>query len=408
MNLALLQGIAFVVQGITTDSTGAPIPDVEVSVLALGVRVHTNQRGAFRLSLTAAGTYVVRLRRIGYRTTEIEVAATRPLVSLRPIVLHAVAEQLPDIAVEAELPTPTFYLRARSQVSARFFPFGPRYERWDPQGAALSGAAFLAVHHLPPGGSYLRLVGWYDSPSGKTSWHMVGLGGCPTADDLPVATAWSGLSDFLLLLDRSGTVWTQRIQDRNELGVCHRELSLGSSRTLLSAGPMFGGWVVATQDSGSSVHLTLYSSVGETLWDTIPPPFLRSRRALQRAHFTGTDLGATIASDSWPFEWTEVNASGGLRFTARPFTSPADSIRYAGWTAFPVLPIPNGFVQSLASPGALEGRIVLYNILGKRISVSQLAGAPAFVASDPPRRRLVGFRFSSAGRSRAEIVEYEY
>jgi hypothetical protein len=170
---------------------------------------------------------------------------------------------------------------------------------------------------------------------------------------------------------------------------------------------MLGGWLVAGFDSAGTAHLTLYSATGERLWDTTPPPFLNSRQALERAHMAGTTLGATIASASWPFEWAEVDASGGLRIRARPFAA-SDSIQYAKWTALPVLPITNGFVQTLTNPGAGQRRIVLYDLPGRPISVSQLAGAPGFVASDPHRRKLIGLRYSSAGRGRAEIVEYDY
>jgi hypothetical protein len=119
-------------------------------------------------------------------------------------------------------------------------------------------------------------------------------------------------------------------------------------------------------------------------------------------------LGATIASETWPFEWAELNASGGLRVKVRPFATTEDSISFSHWIALPVLPIENGFVQTLTGPGAAERRIVLYDVLGRVISVSQTAGAPGFIASDPSRRKLIGLRFSSAGKNRAEVVEYVY
>lgn len=65
-------------------------------------------------------------------------------------------------------------------------------------------------------------------------------------------------------------------------------------------------------------------------------------------------------------------------------------------------------MQTLTNPGAGQRRIILYDLLGRPISVSQLADAPGFVASDPYRRKLIGLRYSSAGRGRAEIVEYDY
>lgn len=402
-----LQGTPSVIEGSTVDSGGAPIPDVEVTVVALGLSVRTSPQGTFRLTIPSAGTYAVRFRRIGYRAQVIEVAATRPVVALPPIVLGAVPEQLAELAVEGRLLSPTFYLRASFQISGKF-QSGPRYQSWETRGAALSPNALLAIRHLAPGGAFLRLHGWYDSPNKSTSWYMIGVGGCPDAFDLPLAAAWRGLSDTLLLLDRSGAVWGKRVHHLDSHGTCHRKTTVGAGRVLVNGGPMLGGWLVAVLDSAGRARLMLHSATGETIWDTTPPPFLNSRQALERAHVASTTLGATIASDVWPFEWAEVNASGGLRIRARPFQALTDSIRYARWTALPVLPITNGFVQTLTNPGAGQRRIVVYDLLGRPISVSQSAGAPGFVASDPYRRKLIGLRYSSAGRGRAEIVEYDY
>jgi len=402
-----LQGTPSVVEGSTVDSTGAPVPDVEVAVVALGLSVRTSQRGTFRLTLLSAGTYALRFRRIGYRALVIQVAATRPVVSLPPIVLKAVPEQLPELAVEGKLPSPTFYLRASFHVSAKF-QSGPKYQTWETRGAALSPNALLAIRHVAPAGAFLGLYGWYDRPTSRTSWYMIGTGGCPHLLDVPLAAAWQGWSDTLLLLEQSGAVWARRIPHLDAYGPCHRKTTVGAGRAIINGGPMLGGWLVAGFDSAGTARLTLYSATGQVTWDTTPPPFLNSRQALERAYMAGTPLGATIASAAWPFEWAEINATGGLRIRARPFATSTDSMQYARWTALPVLPIVNGFVQTLTNLGAGQRRIVVYDLLGRPISVSQSAGAPGFVASDPHRRKLIGLRYSSAGRGRAEIVEYDY
>ena len=403
----LSQGTSAVVEGSTVDSSGAPVPDVEVAIIALGLSLRTSRQGTFRLTIPSAGTYAVRFRRIGYRALVIQVAATRPLVSLPPIVLRTVPEQLPELAVEGKLPSPAFYLRASFHVSAKF-QSGPKYQTWETRGAALSPNALLAIRHVAPVGAFLGLYGWYDRPTTRTSWYMIGTGGCPHLLDLPLAAAWQGWSDTLLLLNQSGVVWARRIPHLDAFGPCHQKTTLGVGRAIVNGAPMLGGWLVAGFDSAGRARLTLYSTTGQIIWDTTPPPFLDSRQVLERAHMAGTNLGATIASDSWPFEWAEVNSSGGLRIRARPFVSSTDSVQYARWTALPVLPIVNGFVQTLTNPGAGQRRIVLYDLLGRPVSVSRSAGAPGFVASDLYRRKLIGLRYSSAGRGRAEIVEYDY
>lgn len=55
------------VHGVARDSTGTPIPGVEVAVVGSGIRARSNDSGVYRLSGLAPGPATLTARRIGYR-----------------------------------------------------------------------------------------------------------------------------------------------------------------------------------------------------------------------------------------------------------------------------------------------------------------------------------------------------
>ena len=68
--------------------TGSPVPDAEVYLTEIGRRGHTNSSGELRLAGIPAGTYQVRVRRLGFAATSLlvplEQDSTRLAVLLRP------------------------------------------------------------------------------------------------------------------------------------------------------------------------------------------------------------------------------------------------------------------------------------------------------------------------------------
>lgn len=396
---------ALVVEGRVVDSAGMPIQDAEITAVELGLSTRSAADGTFRLRVSRSGTYSLRVQRIGYEAKVIQ-AQVNGRVSLPQIRLRAVPQHLPDLAVEAKLPMPTFTLRPSMFVMRRLYSRA-LYWTWETHGAALSPNALAAIRYLEPMGPMLVTYGWYENISRTSGEFTVSSGACPRKDDFPLATAWVGLSDSIVMLYRSGDVWQQRRGHGLTTGACLRRPKLVVTDSILNAGPMLGGWLVISRDTSNRPHLSLHSTVGVE-WATSPPSFLRSESDLRLAHIAPTALGATIAAPHWPFEWVEVNASGEARVQSRPFARLTDSSKYSRWTALPVLPITNGFVQTLLGPGARDRQIVVYTLLGRPIGLTQIAGAPGLIASDLLRRKLLGLRFSSAGKSRAEVVEYGY
>lgn len=61
------------VHGVVRDSTGVPIPGVEVAVAGSGMRSRSNDSGAYRIAGLAPGPATITARRIGYRASQEEV-----------------------------------------------------------------------------------------------------------------------------------------------------------------------------------------------------------------------------------------------------------------------------------------------------------------------------------------------
>lgn len=392
-----------VVEGRVADSSGRPLRDVEVSVPALGTTTRTGGQGTFRV-VVPPGSHSVRFRLIGYFGRIVDITVTGRFTMLPPVVLRTVPEQLPELVVEGRIAKPTVNLHSVIRLSAQF-KIGAPYAVWDTRGASLSTESLVALRLRSPGGPLLRLYGWHDPSNGPSSWRMIGTGGCPKIGELPLAAVWTGASRDMLLLNGSGEIWLQRYWSRGPR--CVRAMTIGRGQAILNATAMLDGWLVLAIDSGGAASLTHWSSAGTVRWKRSPPPFLRTRRDLEEAHLASTPLGATVASHRAPFQWIEIDRWGESRSVAS-VALPLDSLQLHRWTALAVLPIVDGFIQTITSPGAGERRLVVYDVLGTIVSMSGAQGAPGLIASDPTHRRLIGLRYSSAGRGRAEVVAYEY
>lgn len=91
--------------GIVTDSDGVAIPSAEVFVVAFGVVVYTDEKGAFRLPALPPGDHELRVRRIGFhprtRTLSVQQGESwQLLVSLDPAPVT-----LTPVGVTAPAPT---------------------------------------------------------------------------------------------------------------------------------------------------------------------------------------------------------------------------------------------------------------------------------------------------------------
>ena len=97
--LAALPGTADTVQGRVTDTTGAPLPAVAVSITELDRRTLTDASGAFAFAQVPAGRYTLVARRLGFAPQTVSV--TVPLAAPLVLTLRPAAFELPAVVVTA-------------------------------------------------------------------------------------------------------------------------------------------------------------------------------------------------------------------------------------------------------------------------------------------------------------------
>jgi hypothetical protein len=99
--LAAAQSSA-VLAGVVRDSSGRPIPGVEVRMVGFDAETRTNDSGGFRMSGLPLGRATVSVRRMGFGPTTTEVRLRSGRTDSLVFVLTAVAAILPGMLVEDE------------------------------------------------------------------------------------------------------------------------------------------------------------------------------------------------------------------------------------------------------------------------------------------------------------------
>ena len=79
------------------------------------------------------------------------------------------------------------------------------------------------------------------------------------------------------------------------------------------------------------------------------------------------------------------------------------------WKGFAVLPVKNGFIQTLESPRVQQGLFVLYDIAGRPVEVMRRFGSSVLVVSAPEIRMLLGYQCNTPrGGSFARLFMSRY
>jgi hypothetical protein len=87
------------ITGVVRDSTGAPIPDADVSIASSHLLTRTNDAGRFLLNRVDVGRAELMVRRLGYFPHNSEIDVRSGLNDTVVIVLNAQALELPGVAV---------------------------------------------------------------------------------------------------------------------------------------------------------------------------------------------------------------------------------------------------------------------------------------------------------------------
>ncbi len=395
------------IEGLVTDTAGAPVPQAEVTLVEVGASTMTTPDGRFRLMVASKGTYALRVRRVGFIARVIQVVASSPSVALKPIVLRAAPVVLEGLTVEGRVPRPAFALRVGTYIN-RMSHHDASYYVWDTHGAALSPNAFAVVNLASEGGSLILLT-WFQSLS--ASWHQFSAGaiGCPNPNDVPLASAWVGWTDTVRMLYPNGRIWKRRA-NVGLVSPCLLSGSVEGIESPINAGATLDGWLVVGKLADKKYGISLHKADGRAVWTRPLPTIFDDSTILKDVHVSRSRDGAIVASPRWPFPWVRVDTAGIISSSTTPTTlmELQDSAKYSKWQALSVLEIGSGYVQSLISPRGVDRMILLYDAVARTFAATRQSGAPALLASDIERRTVIAIRFSAAGRGRGEIVEYEY
>ena len=155
-----------VVSGIVKDAVGAPIPEVEVGVVAgerLQQFVITGPDGKFLLSGVKAGVVPIRFRRLGYAMQYMEVDARNAASSTLEIVLKTAPGELEDVMIAAN---DQARLREFYEHKAQRSSYAKFYEQDEirRRGVMYASELFrsmpgMSMRNAPGGGNTIRIRG---------------------------------------------------------------------------------------------------------------------------------------------------------------------------------------------------------------------------------------------------------
>ena len=399
------------ISGRVVDDSAHGLVGAEVVVLASQLKALTGPDGQFRLERVPVGRRSILVRAIGFLPHSRVVDVDSGGVSLGVVTLHAAVTLLPELEVTAKIPTPTFGLG-----------FGTNLESM--MNCSWCGRA---IDHLPFGASmtedglYLALslrFGKSAPPSIDFRERQVGLGGflppqsrslkCNTRSR-PVATRIDGATARVLY--STGAVWVGSLQLRSV--ECFPAIPLRLDGVTLSAAPLALGWVVAVEDSAELTHLKRFNDFGRLFW-TIPlAAVLGATTRVKHVILAPTSLGVTVSLTESPFSWAMVDSAGAVLLQSSPFTgqtsgSTLERLELEKWKGFAVLPVKNGFIQTLEGSRPQQGMFVLYDVAGRPVKVMRRFGVSVLIASMPDMRMLLGYLYNSPWGGSSRLFMYRY
>jgi hypothetical protein len=167
------------------------------------------------------------------------------------------------------------------------------------------------------------------------------------------------------------------------------------------------------EDRAGSATLVNISDFGRRLWTLPLEAVFATDKPVRNVILAPARGGVTVALTEAPYTWTLVDSSGSVTLRSFPLTGArTDSLlrRAAAerWKAYAVLPVQDGFVQTLESPGVTKGLFVLYDILGRPVRVMPRVGTSVLIASAPDLRMLLGYRYKSPWGGRSTLFMYRY
>jgi hypothetical protein len=218
-----------------------------------------------------------------------------------------------------------------------------------------------------------------------------------------VAAAFVSADSIVELIDASGP----SLVHISLSGTCSQQ-TIGDSGVQVIAGSFEGGrWTVLFRHgpAGAEMMRIRFGESPKKLFD-----FLHSSRTpfdLEAAYVTANSIGTLHASMSWPFEWATLDTTGIITRASRAVeqdAKPSSDTTLVGWVGLPVLPIDDGFLQTLADPRSDHRVLVRYDQNGHIVRKAEMNVAFGILSTSPSQRLLLALRRSD----RNEIVVYRW
>lgn len=399
------------ISGRVVDDSSHALVGAEVVLLELRLRALTGPDGQFRLERVPLGTWSILVRAIGFLPHTRSVQLTGDAFPIGVLTLHQAAVLLPEIKVEAKIPAPAFALGFRTALDGA-------------ESCSVCGGLYSAAGaSMSDDGLYLvtnQRFGPKNPPVIDVRSRWIGLGdfggGGPKRQYLTCETRSRPLASrvdagIARALYADGTVWLQQVRPGS--WECLRSVLLFVGGRPLGAAGLGQGWVIAMEDHVGSASLIAVSDFGQPLW-TVPLALALAVDSVSLDLILAPARGGvTVALTDAPFTWALVDSTGTITLRSSPLMGlVADSLLQRAtrdrWKSYAVLPVRNGFVQTLESPRVGEGLFVLYDILGRPVKVMRRAGASVLLASVPEMRMLFGYQYNSPWGGRSRLFMYRY
>jgi hypothetical protein len=398
------------ISGRIVDDSARGLVGAEVILLASQLKAFTGRDGQFRLERVPLGPRSILVRAIGFLPYSRVVNVESRGVSLGVVTLHAAVTLLPEIEVTGKIPTPAFGLGFGTNLeSGANCPWCGRPINYLPFGASMTeDGLYLALSqrfgkNAPPSLDFRERPVGLSGFSFQFRWIQCNRKSRPVATRIDGATA--------RVLYSTGAVWLERLERWSD--ECFQAITLRLDGVPLGAAPLAMGWIVAVEDSAGLTHLRRFNDFGRLFW-TIPlATILGSTKQVKNVILAPASLGVTVSLTESPFSWAVVDSAGSVLLQSSPFTAQTgdtvlERLELEKWKGFAVLPVKDGFIQTLESPRPQQGMFVLYNVVGRPVKVMRRFGASVLIASRPKMRMLLGYQYNSPWGGSSRLFMYRY
>ena len=397
--------------GFVVDSARRPIAGASVTLLSTSASVTTGRSGRFSFRGIPPGRAQLSVRAVGYLPVIHDFDLARAAGRGDTVVLQAAPVQLRPLEVEGVLQQPTFNLAVEQNPGSE----GPLvFVARGPEGisAALSGFDGLVVfvgNFGYPGTGFpgMRRFGGpppLREPPGAPAGLDFAFNANPDSSQACPGATWSAIAAFadssarrFTFLTDLGQIWAAIIPGERPTP-CRQVQLLDLGGEALAASGDRAGWVVAVRRPDGPVVGRWRHSARLSFVARVDGLFDRTASLVAVTAVEGQTL---VARRDWPFGWVELDSTGQVTHRSQGDLAAVAASRLAlpqlsGWHAHQVLPIENGYIQTLEDGARSNRRYLLFDQIGRLVGMpSGGSQSPLLAAAVRGARLLVGLKWTN-------------